>query len=408
MARNKEQKRWTEAGFVIRLASGKKRFQVDWGTVGGVRHRERFESLGAARNACVAKRSEQINKGTEAAAIPDQDRLDAVTARRLLGKTRILDAVEFYLRHHETGAAGTMTVDALAAEFLQAPGRRGNTPRKRRARTLQDLGSRLKAFQATFGARMAADITHREITAWLDAGGWSGLNVRNYWSAVRALYRYAIRKDYMKINPVEKVEIAIDEDEIRKPRILSVPKVEALFRAATKHDPELLPRLALSYFGGLRSAEIERLDYAAVNMASGLIALDRSVTKTRKERNVTITDNLRAWLMAARSRKGLVWGKPSWDFHHRLADVAKSAGVTVPSNAGRHCFASYHFALHADKAKTAGELGHDRPDLLETTYKEIRTPDGKPITAAMAAEYFAIRPKGKAEVIPIPFEAAGA
>ena len=56
------------------------------------------------------------------------------------------------------------------------------------------------------------------------------------------------------------------------------------------------PFLAIGAFAGLRSAEIERLDWKNVNLKRGFIEVRAETCKTRARRLVPISDNLRAWL----------------------------------------------------------------------------------------------------------------
>lgn len=405
MSRKAEKKRWEEAGFVIRLVKTGKPYQVDEGTHDGKRRRVRFATLAEAEAHCRQMRAELTNKGTAALTLSDRDRLEAAEARAALGNITIMEAVRFYLKHKSPGAAG-ITVADLIEQYLAAPGRRGNKAIVRRERTIRAARNRLEAFKTAFGTRPAADIGRTDIEAWTAAEGWAGLNLRNYVANVRALYAFAIRKELLAMNPAEKIEVA-ENPEARRPRILAPVKVRALFATVEKHDPVLLPRLALSFFAGIRSAELDRLEWPAVNLSEGRIAVEPDVAKMRRSRHVTMPENLRAWLTPHRKADGRVWRLSAVAFQHRLSAVAKKAGVKIPSNGGRHAFASYLYAQTQDAAKTAFELGHAKPALLLDVYRDIRTTDGKPIDKTAATEYFSIRPNTKADIIPLPVEAAG-
>ncbi len=398
-----DKKRWTEAGFVIRLVKRGKPYQADFGAVGGKRERKRFETLGAARQACGQRRAELLNRGTAALALPDRDRLDAVEARKLLGSGSILEAVRYYVKHHTAGAGAQKTVAELVEEYLTAPGRRGGKAITRRERTIREARNRLAVFVTAYGTRPAGDVTRADVEGWLSAGGWSGLHLRNYLAPVKALFGYAVRKEYLTANPAEKIEVAAPDK--KAPEIMAPRDVARLMAAAVKHDADLVPRLALSFFAGLRTAELDRLDWQNVNLAAGLVTVTPEAAKMRRQRHVSLAANAVQWLITRRKAAGPVWRLSAVSYQHRAAELARKAGVKVPHNAGRHSFASYHFALHGDAAKTAGELGHADARLLLDVYRNIHTMGGKPITAATATEYFAIKPKGAAEIIPM--EAAG-
>ncbi|MEI8122121.1 MAG: tyrosine-type recombinase/integrase [bacterium] len=406
MTPKKIETKWEECGFIIRRVNKGKPFQVDEGTRNGTRRRVRYATLGEARQRCKELRVELTNNGTAGQNLSDRDRLEAAEARKELGKVAIMEAVRFYLRHHSTGTSEGMTVSALIEEYLKAPGRRGKKGILRRERTTQTAKNRLNTFKETFGKRAAAEITRQDVEGWLVTNGWGGLNARNYLSNVRALYAYAIRKELQTMNPAEKVELP-ENPEAKTPDIMTPAHVRALLAAAVKHDAALVPRLAISFFAGVRAAELDRLDWAAVNLAAGTITIEPAVAKMRRQRHITITENLRDWLLPYRKTEGRIWKLDPMTFHHRAAKVAKKAKVKVPQNGGRHAFASYHLAQSEDAGKTALQLGHARPDLLLTVYRNIRTSDGKPITKETAQAYFDIRPGVKAEIIPFPIEAVG-
>ena len=405
MAPKKDIKKWNEAGFVIRrVKQGRKPFQVDEGAVKGKRHRVRFATLGEAQTHCKELRSDRLNNGTAARDLSKRDRLDAVEARAELGKVAIMDAVRFYLRHHTTGASEGMTVAALVDEYLKAPGRRGKKGIERRDRTKQTAKNRLAIFSTSYGTRKAAEITRQDVEKWITAGEWTGLNARNYLACVRALFAFAIRKDWQTMNPADKVELP-ENPEAKTPDIMTPAQVKSLLGAAVKLDAALVPRLAISFFAGVRAAELDRLDWGAINLAAGTITIDPAVAKMRRQRHIAIPENLRDWLLPYRKTEGRIWKLDPMTFHHRAAKVAKKAKVKVPQNGGRHAFASYHLAQSEDAGKTALQLGHARPDLLLTVYRNIRTSDGKPITKETAAEYFSITPADKADIIPFDMAA---
>ena len=53
-------------------------------------------------------------------------------------------------------------------------------------------------------------------------------------------------------------------------------------------------------FCGLRQAEITRLDWRAVDLASGILTVGAEIAKTSSRRTVEIPDNARAWLASMR------------------------------------------------------------------------------------------------------------
>jgi integrase len=142
------------------------------------------------------------------------------------------------------------------------------------------------------------------------------------------------------------------------------------------------PFLAIGAFAGLRSAEIERLDWKSVNFARGFIEVRAETCKTRARRLVPITDNLRAWLQPFALPAGPV--VPYRNIAGVALRLAAKAGVQWQKNALRHSFVSYRLAQTNDGARTALEAGHDQT-ILFRHYREVVTPD-------MAERWFSIMP----------------
>lgn len=405
MAPKKDETKWEECGFIIRRVNKGKPFQVDEGTRNGKRRRVRFETLGEARQHCKELKADLTNMGTAARGLSDRDRLDAAEARKELGKVAIMDAVRFYLSHHAANG-DNMTIEALCKEYIEAGGRRGNTVIKRRPLSKVYVTRRLAPFQTAFGDLPVSGVTQSAVEKWIAANKWQGVNGKHYIATVKALFEYARRKKYAAINPAAGIEWT-EEIEKAPPKILSPAQVQAMLRTAQNKYPELVPVLAVMFFAGLRPNEAARLDWGAVNIAGEAITIDAATAKMRRQRHITMPGNLRDWLMRYVKASGPMWDKCNSTYWRKMWALEKDSKVKLPYGAGRHAFASYHLALHGSIDATAKALGHAKADLLLSTYRNIHTTNGKPITKETAQEYFDIRPEGNAAIIPFPMEAAG-
>ena len=155
----------------------------------------------------------------------------------------------------------------------------------------------------------------------------------------------------------------------------------------------MVPGLAVGLFAGLRVAELKAILWENINFAARRIHVPKGIAKTRRERHVTIEDNLLQWLTPYRKDAGLV-APDGQKWRSRLDNVVKKAEVKWLHNGMRHSFASYHVAKYQDSAKTAFQLGHGRDtDMLEDHYKQLRTPEE-------AEQYWNIRPEVKANAVP--------
>jgi len=154
--------------------------------------------------------------------------------------------------------------------------------------------------------------------------------------------------------------------------------MEQLLRAA---PARLLPVLAIGGFAGLRAAEIERLDWGAVNLERRIIELRAGQAKTASRRIVPISDNLAAWLSPL-PREGRV--VPEKVVFVKITKLAKELGINWPHNALRHSYISYRIAKVQSAAQVALEAGNS-PAIIFRHYRELVTEDE-------ARQWFGIMP----------------
>ena len=60
---------------------------------------------------------------------------------------------------------------------------------------------------------------------------------------------------------------------------------------------DFLPRLAIAFFAGVRVAELDPLDWSAVDLSADTITIEPAVAKMRRQRHVTVMANLHEWLL---------------------------------------------------------------------------------------------------------------
>jgi integrase len=134
----------------------------------------------------------------------------------------------------------------------------------------------------------------------------------------------------------------------------------------------------------LRTAEIERLEWADIDLPGGFIEVKARKAKTRSRRLVPVLPNLTQWLAPFASQTGTVWtGTPATLIEAR-AETVKAAKVAWKDNALRHSFISYRLAQIQNAAQVALEAGNS-PQMVFRHYRELVKP-----TDAQA--WFAIAP----------------
>ncbi len=176
---------------------------------------------------------------------------------------------------------------------------------------------------------------------------------------------------------------------------------EEIIRLIKAADKDFLPSLLLGGFAGLRSSEIERLDWREVHLAERFIEIKKKKTKTASRRLISIVDNLAEWLAPFAKQNGLVWPHGHDAFYDAEQATAKATQVEANpgkgiaaqaplkwrQNALRHSFISYRLAVLQNENQVAMESGNS-PVMIHKHYKQLVSP-------AMGAKWFGIRPHSR-------------
>ena len=354
-------------------------------TEGGKRKNKFFKTKTEARTFAEQKEVEVINHGSELAATPHALRVEALACAKLLEPVNatLTEAVQFFLKHARP-AGGQRTIDEIVAEFLDAKRAAG-----RRETYIAIQTVVLKGFAKGGGNRKVNEITREELEAWFAKKDWGLRTRRNVQRDLRNLFGFAMQRGYTASNPVlELQEITFDEP---PPGILTVPQATALLDAAEAyHRGLMLPYVALGLFAGLRTSEIERLDWKEVDLIDNTIEIRAEKAKSRARGIVELSGNLVQWLSPYAKRAGAV-APTSADYHFQA--VRKLAGIHEwPKNAMRHSAASYHLALHRNAALTANLLRHENTRTLFAHYRELVKPKE-------AERYWQIKPDKDADKV---------
>ena len=285
----------------------------------------------------------------------------------------LTEAARFYAEAR--GPVRSVPLDEAITQFLAEKTSAGLRPR-----SLRLLRSQLHHLTEHISGPLD-DISPSSLVSWLDSHGYAGKTRAGYRGTLSAFFGWCVRMGYRRGNPAIAITPPVLDQQL--PGILSVEDVSIVFRAAHARRSILIPYLALGFFAGLRTAELERLEWGA--LAAEHIHIGPAVAKSRQQRFVSVSQNLRAWLDEYRGTGPICPVDPTTR-GEALLSLRRAAGITIwPHNAARHSFATYHLALHQDAPRTAHELGHANPAMLYQHYRNLATP-------ADARAYFDIRP----------------
>lgn len=376
-------------------------WQVDLGQIEGKRVQRSYATEAQAKKAVAQAEQAHARHGGLASAMSAKEMAEIVLARERLNITgaTISEAVDFYLKH-ATAMTKPKLLDELVEAFRDAKDAAGCS-----ARYYRQLGVSLGSLANHLPGAMAHEVTREDVEGWLRSGEWSARTRNGYAGDVRAMFAWALKAGHVRLNP------AIEIDRMKEAEgeigTLTVEQCEQLLRGALS-KPDMMGFVVLGMFGGLRPAEIARLDWSAVDLEAGTVIVAGSQAKTRRRRVVDLCPNAVAWIKASKvSRKGAICGK-WWDarwrlFRHALGwevgvgekRVARAEVKAVhgpwPHNALRHTYASMHYAMHQNEAALQAQMGHESAAMLHRHYRALKT-------KAQAARFWALTPaSGHAE-----------
>ena len=278
-----------------------------------------------------------------------------------LGKTSLREAVEFFLRHNRADVP-RLTLAEIAEQFAASRQQSGLSAHyvSQCRKTVGDLAK-------VFPGQTLPDLKTAELDAWL--GGLKfGAKTKNGMRIILvACGNWAEGRGYLVKNG-SPFPAMVRYKETKAPVSLFTP--ENIASLLTKADATLRPFLALGAFAGLRTAELQRLDWKEIDLERGFITVDANKAKTRQRRLVPISDNLKLWLTPYKKSSGPVC------LHQRpqLAAARLCDGFIWQENGLRHSFISYRLAILHDTARVALEAGNS-PEVIFGHYRELVTPE---------------------------------
>ena len=227
------------------------------------------------------------------------------------------------------------------------------------------------------GAAKLSEIARSDVQDLADrllARGLDPSTIRNALIPLRAIYRRAVSRGDVAVNPTTGLELPAVRG--RRDRIASPVEAAALLAALPEEER---PLWATALYGGLRRGELLALDWEQVDFAEGVIRVVRSYDPKAAEyvtpksragtRKVPIAGLLREHLIAHRLRsgraEGLVFGASAsrpfdpWQSKRRADKAWNAAGLHgIGLHESRHTFASLMIAAGVNAKALAVYMGH--------------------------------------------------
>jgi integrase len=317
-------------------------------------------------------------------------------ARRILGGLSLLEAARYYAAHH-LQKPSTKTVSEIFEELIEGKRSEGLSERY-----VEDLESRVGKFAGDFKCPLAS-VTGPEIREWLQKMPVANRTKNNFRLAIQTLISFAKAQKYLPKEWGELEAVPTWKTNHDSIGIFTPHQMVVLLSVA---DQRMIPFLAIGAFAGLRTAEIERLDWSKVSLATGYITIDASIAKTNARRVVPIAANLHQWLEPLAKSEGPVMEIANVaNAIQRLVNATRPTDPKNPDkifppevpwthNGCRHSFCSYRLAEVQNAAQVAYEAGNS-PQIIFKHYRSLVTPE-------QAKAWFSIVPERAANVTPMP------
>jgi integrase len=318
-------------------------------------------------------------------------------------------ATQAGLRSGAVGVPTRTTVEEAAAEWLKAA--QAQVIRTRSGAPYKP--SALRAYEQALRTKVVPELGHLRLSALsraqvqdlvdrLVAAGKSPSTVRNAVLPLRAIYRRALARSEVAVNPT--LGLALPANRARRDRIAHPAEARALLDALGTEDR---PVWATALYAGLRRGEIKGLRWSDVDFERGLIRVEQAwddkegpiEPKSRAgRRRVPLAKPLRSQLAAYRLRsegsgEELVFGSgtnraiDSLRLTRRARKAWRKAGLAqIGLHECRHTYAALMVAAGVNAKALSVYMGHSSITVTLDRYGHLM-PGHEDEAAAMLAAY---------------------
>lgn len=350
--------------------------------------RRQFKDRGEAERFVALKRVEMENMGRAVrminTSLTDDQVRQAEEAFGALGDTyELADAVRFFLANHRPPEFTTTVSDGIKL-YLDDKERDGMRPR-----SIRGTRGVLTAFHKATDDPQIHEVTRQMVENYLRGlraeDGVSPAK-RKSWNTHRnelsQFFAWAMVEDqstnrpWCFANPVEHVRkfTAKQVAEQRPEKSTTSPDdLRHFFSFLMRYrGGKFVKTFALAYFAGIRpskdDSELTKLaehEDDFINLKTGQIFIPAKFSKTKNDRQIAISDNLRAWLEAYR-------GFPIIPKNYGTPLSKIRTHFDLKRDVTRHSFISYHVALNRSIGDAALQAGNSE-SMVRTHYLNLHT-----------------------------------
>jgi hypothetical protein len=381
----------------VKNGRGYSSFLVQGWKENGKWKRKKFKERKDAERFTALKRVELENQGRTQrmllSPLTEDQHKQAIDAFDKLGRTYSLsEAVEYFLANHRRPSF-TIRMSNAIVEYLGDRERDGL-----RDRTRGQLKSVLAQFSAYLDNPFVHQVTVEKVDHFLRSlrakdskspakrKTWNNYrNILNHFLAWAGESDLSTQRPWIFQNPVSKIrvysakQVAEERDEIAT---TSPENIQRMLSVLMRwRNGVLVKCYALAYFAGIRpDGELRRFAprcQELINLKTGVISIPASVSKTKEARKITITPNLRKWLIAYDANPII----PT-NFDRLNKQFRKH--YALQHDETRHSFISYHVGLNRSVGDAALQAGNSE-GIVKKHYLNLHSKEE-------AAHFFSIVP----------------
>ncbi len=312
----------------------------------GHRMRKGFKDLAGAKLWCQQKDIELKNKGAESLQISDAQRVELTELHaKIKGRNITLaECVDFWLLKNPDNTTGETWSDT-AARYVQSM-----KDANRRPTSIRDKEIKLALIGEEVGKVLMRTIDDNDLKTAVnkitEQKRWTPNTRHAYENAGKTLIRF--------FNNQSKRMVVQHDD--KTPETWSIEFIKKILSNSEEVTPEITAGLAIMIFAGLRPTEAMRLDWSQVKFDEKIIHLSGTQTKTRKPRNIEISDNLMQWLKAYQSEGSVLPTQTRYRTLREKLMHTVQLEKWIPDTP-RHTCATFMYAKHNGDYVTRN-LGH--------------------------------------------------
>ena len=356
--------------------------------------------------------------GERAVSLTEEERILFQSVRDRLARAgaKIDQAADYYLEHHkplrEPLQLGTLLEKAVLDKELAG----------HRAHSISQFACSCRSFIRGREGLWAHEVTKDEVKRWIHGQGFAPKTQRVYLGDLRALLAWAVLERYLHVNPIagEDGFIQLTEEEEKEIEVFDPEHCRRLLRAAlfapskvkaragtgrwrTVESPwgfrPLIGYIAAAMFAGVRPEENRRTAGERIDVRGGTLVVTGAAAKRvkKKGRQRRVIELPRTALIWLRLWRQLCPGAPlvPKNFKRHWKDLRAAAAIGKwPHDVLRHTFATYHYAMYANRAQLQAIMGHSADeDTLDQHYRAVMTITGKTVSKRLAEEFWGLTPR---------------